>query len=195
MSYLLDKIEHYNVRSAKLRPDKTALLVIDMQRYFHGIAAPIIKNVVSLIDRCRNNRVPVIYTRHGHRNLDSDGGMLKVWWGDGIMYGSNDWKIMDEVQPLGSEPVIDKMRYSAFYGTKLDDRLRQEEVEDLVICGVMTNCCCETTAREAFMRDYRVFFVADGTATANEELQLATLKNLAYAFAYVVSAGEVVRSM
>jgi nicotinamidase-related amidase len=61
--------------------------------------------------------------------------------------------------------IIDKNRYSAFWRTGLDEFLRSKNVEDVVIAGVLTNCCCETTARDAFMRDYRVFFVSDATAT------------------------------
>jgi isochorismate hydrolase len=55
----------------------------------------------------------------------------------------------------------------------------------------MTNCCCETTARDAFVRDYRVFFVADATAAANEELHVASLRNLADEFAYIVTAKHI----
>ena len=54
----------------------------------------------------------------------------------------------------------------------------------------MTNLCCETTARDAFMRGFRVYFLLDGTATCTEEYHLATLKNLAYGFAYIVTCEE-----
>lgn len=64
--------------------------------------------------------------------------------------------------------------------------LRGMGVEEVVVTGVMTNLCCETTAREAFVRGFRVFFSADATATANRELHEATLKNMAYGFAYLV---------
>ncbi len=96
-----------------------------------------------------------------------------------------------ELKVTTKEAILDKNRYSAFFGTDLDKRLRVEGVEDLLICGVMTNCCCETTARDAFVRDYRVFFVADATATANEELHLSSLKNLAYGFAYIVNTKHI----
>lgn len=91
-----------------------------------------------------------------------------------------------ELKPNSSDLIIDKNRYSAFQGKDLNDWLRKNGVEDLIISGVMTNLCCETTARDAFGYDYRVFFVADATATINEELHLATLKNLAYGFSYII---------
>jgi isochorismate hydrolase len=86
--------------------------------------------------------------------------------------------------------VLQKKRYSAFIGTELDELLKSWQVEEVVICGVLTECCCETTARDAFCRDYRVFFVCDATATRDEVLHLSTLRNLAHAFAHVVSTEQ-----
>jgi nicotinamidase-related amidase len=133
----------------------------------------------------------VLFTRHGHRDPARDGGMLRKWWGDLIRRGSRDWELLEGLGRAANEPIIDKNRYSAFFGTRLDARLRKKGIEDLIICGVMTNCCCETTARDAFVRDYRVFFVADATATANEELHEASLMNLAFGFAHVVRTEEI----
>ena len=116
--------------------------------------------------------------------------MLSKWWGDCIQYGSREWELIKGLAPLDKDDLIDKNRYSAFFGTELDERLRSRGIEELIITGVMTNCCCETTARDGFVRDYRIFFVSDATATADEELHLASLKNLAYGFAHVVSTEE-----
>ena len=182
----LGKINDYNIRQAMPTPDKTALLVVDMQRYFKELSEPILKNVLSLIETCRKKGVRTIFTRHGHPDPVKDGGMLSQWWGELIICGTNEWELMDELNPAETEPIIDKNRYSAFFNTGLDEQLRGVGVGDLIISGVMTNCCCETTARDAFVRDYRVFFVSDATATVDEELHLASLKNLAYGFAYIV---------
>ena len=100
---------------------------------------------------------------------------------------------MGVVRDLTAAPddaIVDKTPYSAFFGTDLEDKLRLEGVEDLIMCGVMTNLCCETTARDAFVRDYRVFFVADATAASNDDLHVASLKNLAYGFAYIVTTED-----
>lgn len=153
-------------------------------------------NVCSLIEPAGKAGIPVIYTRHGHHNIREDGGMLASWWnGDLIEYGSEDWRLMDNVAPGSDETVIDKMRYSAFYNTGLEDMLDSKGVEDVIITGVMTNCCCETTARDAFMRDFRVFFASDATATANDDLHVSSLKNLAFAFAYVMSTEQLRMSL
>jgi len=180
----------YNVRQAWPNVEVTALLVIDMQHYFDALAQPILGNILSLTALCRTKGVPIAFTRHGHRDPTHDGGMLRTWWGDLIHVGSRDWALIEKLAPKPTEWIIDKNRYSAFYDTDLDTRLRDAGVKDLIITGVMTNCCCETTARDAFVRDYRIFFVTDATASANEELHLASLKNLAYGFAYMVSTQD-----
>ena len=189
-SSYLTQIKDYNIRQAWPTPEKAALLVIDMQRYFNSIAQPIVDNVISLIECFRANKGKILFTRHGHRDPKTDGGMMARWWGDLISYGSEEWELIDELHVQAGDTIIDKKRYSAFFDTELDDLLRNAGIEDLVITGVLTNCCCETTARDAFMRDYRVFFVADATAAPAEELHLASLKNLAYGFAYVVTTRD-----
>jgi isochorismate hydrolase len=132
----------------------------------------------------------MIFTRHGHKNVLEDGGMLSEWWGDQIDYGSREWEFITSLTPSADDEIIDKNRYSAFHGTVLDDSLKSKNTDELIITGVMTNCCCETTARDAFVRDYRVFFVSDATATVSDELHLASLKNLAFGFSYIVSTKQ-----
>ncbi len=62
------------------------------------------------------------------------------------------------------------------FKTDLDNILKENQIKDVIIVGVMTNCCGETTARDAFMYGYKVFFISDATATANEDLHLWALK-------------------
>ena len=191
----LQEIKTYNTRTAWPNPAKSALLVIDLQEYFLPMLSPIIGNVLSLIESCRSKGIKIIYTRHGHKDSEKDGGMLLKWWGDVIIYGTEKWNLIKAINPHDNEPVIDKNRYSAFLGTSLDETLKYRKIEDLIITGVMTNCCCETTARDAFMRDYRVFFVSDATATVSEDLHLASLKNLAFGFAHVVDTKKLCTSI
>ena len=189
----LEQILTYNVRQAWPVAERAALLVIDVQDYFRTMVEPIMENLLALIEVGRKKDMKILFTRHGHSQPDKDGGMLGKWWGGLIEYGSPEWKLMWKLNPAETEPIIDKNRYSAFFKTDLDDRLRSLGIEDLIICGVMTNCCCETTARDAFVHDYRVFFVADATATANLELHIASLKNLAFGFAHVIDTEQICR--
>ena len=90
------------------------------------------------------------------------------------------------------DTIIKKDRYSAFYKTDLEETLRAKNIKDLVLGGVMTNLCCETTARDAFVRDFRVLFLADGTSTTTADFHLATLKNLSYGFATLMTCDQAV---
>jgi nicotinamidase-related amidase len=189
-----------------LRPEKSALLVIDMQKFFLDPHSPsftcgglaILPTLKRLIQAFRRADRPVIYTRHVHHPDHLDSGIMGWWWEGMCIEGSPDSEIHNDVMPLASEKVVLKHRYSAFYNTDLETVLRCLRVEDLVITGIMTNMCCESTARDAYFRDYRVFFLADGTGSINEEMQMASLLNLSFGFAYVTSAeqmlGELQRS-
>ena len=189
----LKEINQYNVRQAQPKPGRCALLVIDMQQYFLSMAEPILGNVLSVVEACRFKDISIIFTRHGHKDASGDGGMLAQWWGDLIEYGSKDWELINSLKPYDTDGIIDKNRYSVFHGTGLDESLKSRKIDELIITGVMTNCCCETTARDAFVKDYRVFFVSDATATVNDELHIASLKNLAFGFAHIVSTEQLRR--
>ena len=191
----LEDIAPFNAHKMRLKKKKSALLVIDMQNFFVGsrsgglgpIDPAVLKNVKNLIDAFRKAERPVIYTRHVHKADGSDAGILGWWWPDMIVEGTSDSEIHQDINPRCDEKVITKHRYSAFYNTDLEIVLRCQQIEDLVISGVMTNLCCESTARDAYFRDFRIFFVADATGTAYEEMHTATLLNLAYGFAYVTT--------
>ena len=109
--------------------------------------------------------------------------------------GSPESEVHKSIAPLPEEKMIFKHRYSAFYNTDLETVLRCLKIEDLVITGIMTNLCCESTARDAYFRDYRVFFMADGTGSINEEMHQASLLNLSFGFAYVTGCGEIIQSL
>ncbi len=186
----LKDIQKYILRKKCPKPRKSALLVIDMQNYFLPIADSILDNVISVIQTCREYGLKIIYTRHGHQDMTRDGGMLWQWWGDSVVYGSNDWQLFDRLPVMDYDLIIDKKRYSAFQATNLALYLQSVGLNEIIITGVLTNCCCESTARDAFIRDYRVFFMTDATATINQELHLCSLKNLAFGFAYLLSKDE-----
>lgn len=198
-----EKISFYNLHRMKLDFKKSCLLVVDMQNFFLDSESPtftpgglaILSNVALLIESFRKRGLPVIYTAHVHKSKEMDGGILGWWWQGMIMENTKDAEIHPDLAPLPEEKIIHKHRYSAFYNTDLEIVLRCLNVTDLVITGVMTNLCCESTARDAYFRDHRVFFLLDATGTVNEELHLATLKNLAFGFAYVTDTAEILRGL
>lgn len=192
----LDQIRPYNVHEMRLDVARSALLVIDMQVFFLDPASPsftaggpaIVPTVKRLVDAFRQAGLPVIFSRHVHHPGDLDSGIMGWWWKGKCLEGSPESEIHPELAPRAGEKVVFKHRYSAFYNTDLETVLRCLKVEDLVITGVMTNMCCESTARDAYSRDYRVFLPADATGSINEEMQLASLMNLALGFAYVTTS-------
>lgn len=199
----LKKIETFNSHRMKLKPERAALLVIDMQRFFLEPDSPtfvpgglaILPGVKKLISTFREKNRPVIFTKHVHHPDGIDAGIMGWWWEGMCKEGTPESKVHQEIAPLKDEKVILKHRYSAFYNTDLETILRCLEIEDLVVCGIMTNMCCESTTRDAYYRDYRVFFLADCTGAINEEMHLASLLNLGYGFAYVTGAEEIEKEL
>jgi nicotinamidase-related amidase len=169
-------------------PGATALLVVDMQGYFldpssHAYlpgAAHIIPGLASLSKVFSEHGLPVVFTRH--LNTDEDAGSLGTWWSDLIRADDPLSEITGELDTtLGI--VLEKHQYDAFHGTELENVLRDRDVKRIVVTGVATHLCCETTARAAFVRGFEVTFPVDGTATYDEHHHLATLLNLSHGFA------------
>jgi len=117
------------------------------------------------------------------------------WWRENIIEGTRAGDIIPDLAPRSSDKVVTKHRYSAFFDTDLQTVLRSLRIEDLVICGVMTNMCVESTARDAYFRDYRSFIPADATGAPTEEMHCASLLNLAYGFARVTTTAAIVQQM
>jgi ureidoacrylate peracid hydrolase len=107
--------------------------------------------------------------------------------------GPDSWEgdFYEAIQPLSGEPIVTKHRYSAFHNTDLETILRSHGTRTVVLTGVATNVCVETTARDAFMRDFYVVFTADGTACYSDETHDATLRTIDKYFGPVVQVAEV----
>ncbi|CAG8554073.1 567_t:CDS:2 [Cetraspora pellucida] len=190
-----------------LNAKTTALLVIDMQEYFRDSSNKIIENVKLLVKKSHEKDIPVFWTQHGHRNIEFDGGSLARWWGKdkAIKWGSKDWEILRELQPYvlrspTSANILDftitsKTRYDAFYKTELNSLLTSLGIETLIISGVLTNLCCETTARSGFNQDYNIIFLDDATAAESEEMHKASVLNLRYGFADIYTVKDIIYTM
>ena len=198
---LLKELAPYNVHKMKLDVPAAALLVVDMQNAFLHPDGPvylpagaaIVDAVAAVADAVRAAGRPVFYNRHAEAPAGGNAGMMALWWEDSSpKEGTWEAAIYDGLAPQPGDVVIPKIRYNAFIATDLEQRLREAGVKDLAITGVMTNLCCESTARDAFMRDFRVFFAADGTAAPSLEFHRSSLLNLAYGFAYVLTCDELV---
>ena len=195
----LDKISPFNQHKMEIDKEHACLLVIDMQRFFLDPDSPtftcggqaILPNVKKMVEGFRKAGRPVIYTKHVHHPDKLDAGIMGWWWEGMCKEGSPESDIVEELYPLPNEKVVLKHRYSSFYNTDLEIVLRCLGIKDVVITGIMTCMCCESTARDAYYRDYRVFFPADGTGAINEEMHLASLLNLGFGFAYINTMKEI----
>jgi bifunctional isochorismate lyase/aryl carrier protein len=193
----LDEAEALARRSSELgreafTPGGTALLVIDMQGYFldpssHAFlpaALAIIPRINALCRAFAAGGLPVVFTRH--LNTPQNAGSLGPWWRDTIRAEDPLSTISAEIDTTRGT-VVEKSQYDAFHGTELGRRLREQGIGRVVVTGVATHLCCETTARSAFVQGFDVTFPFDGTATYDEEHHLASLLNLSHGFASIIS--------
>lgn len=197
----------------ELLRERTALVVIDMQNAFLHEDTTLAKRGLDnrplwsaiapcarLLALARASRVPVIHTRYVYLPDYSDAGVRvreitpSALEHRSLTAGSWEAEIDDRVAPAPGEIVIDKNRPSAFIGTPLDTTLRSMRIESLVICGVTTNICVESTARDASQYDYRTFVVSDATAEMDPSRYENALKTLAFLFARVLTVDEVEQS-
>lgn len=169
--------------------EKSALLIIDMQKYFaepQGDAfvpasVQIIEKLAEISRVYKEKNLPVVLTRH----IDDEKRhpMMKKWWDSPILEKNSQSEIISAFDFLKEYPVfIKKNYYDAFKETGLCQILKGRGVERVLIGGVLTNCCCETTARSAFMNNFEVFFLFDGTATYKKEYHESTILNISYGF-------------
>ena len=187
-------------RAFSFQPERSALLVLDMQVYFldtssHAYipsAGAIVPNLQRLITAYSEQGYPLFFTKH--INNTENAGLMGSWWRELITADSPTSKIIPELD-TSTGVVLQKSQYDAFHKTSLSEMLKEESINQVVICGVMTHLCCETTARSAFMQGFNVFFTVDGTATYNQEHHLATLLNLSHGFATAVLTDEILNMM
>jgi bifunctional isochorismate lyase/aryl carrier protein len=199
---LLASVEDSRRRHADIvfQPARAALLVLDLQEYFlqensHAFipsAPATLPGIFKLAAAFLVAGHAVVATRH--LNTPSDAGMMSKWWRDIInpqSAHSHNITITNSSEII----IINKPQYDAFFHTPLEDILNKRGIDQVVISGVMTHLCCETTARSAFMRGFEVFFTVDGTATYNEQLHRASLLTLSHGFAVPVLIDELLHHM
>lgn len=197
--------------SAGPRPGRrgVALVVVDMQNGFCSprgscarvglpvdLLAPALAPCVRAVQAARRAGVPIVFTRYVYRADFADGGFLvneklpPLKSEQALVAGSWDADILPELAPQPGDYVLDKNRPSSFYATPLETWLNGLSVRELVLCGVTTNVCVETTARDASQRDYRPFVLRDAVAEYDAERHSASLKAMDMLFAHLITTAE-----
>lgn len=107
------------------------------------------------------------------------------------------WRLWPQLEIADRDMTVDKTRFGAFVpgASGLHELLQERGIDTLIITGTLTNCCCESTARDAMQMNYKVIFVADATATLTDAAHNATLENMAMLFADVMTTAEVIAAI
>jgi ureidoacrylate peracid hydrolase len=190
-----------------IRPAKTAVIVVDVQNDFcrpegalgkagqpTGAAMAMLPNLQALLTAARATGTPVIFIQTIHEAAtDSEAW---TWRMAGVVGGccrKDTWGAeFTEVAPLPDEPVVIKHRYSAFINTRLDSVLRTLKIENLIMTGVSTNVCVESTARQGYMMDYNIVFLSDCTAAYSQAEHDISLYNMRTHFGVVATSNDVI---
>jgi len=196
-----------------LDPARTAHIVVDLQNGFMEPGAPVevptargIVGNVNRISRALHDAGGVnIFLRY---TTDPD---MKNNWSvmldrmgpageahfNGFKPGQHYWELWPELDVLPGDLVIDKWRFGAFIpGTcDLHAILQQRGIDTLIITGTLSNCCCESTARDAMQLNYKVIFVADGNAAPSDEEHATTLRNMGWLFGDLYDTNELVEGL
>ena len=200
----------------KVRPEHCALLIVDLQNDFcaeggamhaegHdlGQVQAMVPRLARLVDAARTAGVPCVWIRNVY-NSEPNWYLSEVWleqasrrrrglYVDRPVCESGAWNgDFYAIKPGSDEVIVTKHRYGAFESSDLDLVLRSRGIRTVIMTGVATNVCVETTARQAFLRDYYVVFTSDCTATYSPAQHAATLDNIDQFFGQVVSADDVI---
>jgi ureidoacrylate peracid hydrolase len=192
-------------------PRYAALIVVDVQNDFVspdgsagkrgddvGAAMAMIPNLTGLIDQARKVGLTIVYIRTTHSDwTDTASWIYRTSQKSGLSTcreGTWGAEFYDGIAPLPSERVVIKHRYSAFINTDLNTVLKARGIQSILVCGVATNVCVETTARDGYMYDYYVTMIDDCSAAYDAKLHMGTLENIRRHFGLVASSHQIIET-
>jgi ureidoacrylate peracid hydrolase len=194
----------------KVAPDKAALVIIDVQNdYCHDDGAlgkagrdvarirEAIPPMLRLLDSARAKGVLVVHVRMSQNERTKSPAFveqrLRRFGRDTLICEESSWGAeFYSVKPLPNEPIVTKHRFSAFIDTDLDTILRSAGVETLLIAGMTSDICVESTARDAFQRDYYVIFVEDCIGADDPDIHAMTVRRVDHYFGCVVKSEDAI---
>lgn len=192
-------------------PRWSCLLVVDVQNDFVsskgscaqrgddvGAAEAMVPRLVRLIEEARQISLPIVYVKTTHSEWTDTPSWIfrKSQQKDLKTCREGTWgaEFYNGISPLSEERVVVKHRYSAFINTDLNTVLKAKGIQSVLVTGVATNVCVETTARDAYMFDYYVTMVEDCAAAYDPKLHANTLENIRRHFGLVASSDEIIQS-
>jgi len=199
----------------RLDMGRTAHVVVDLQNGFMEAGAPvevpvareIVPNVNAISAAVRGSGGRNVFLRmtvdldsrsswsnwFAHMHTPQGGAAIAAAFARDAHY----WQLWPRLDVAATDHVIEKTRFGAFVpgASDLHALLRRHDVDTLIITGTLSNCCCESTARDAMQMNYKVIFVSDATAALTDAAQVATLENMAMLFADVMTTAEVVAAV
>ncbi len=196
----------------KLVPPECALVIIDVQNdYCHDNGAlsksgrkvsdirRMVPRLKEVVEKARQAQVMVVHIRMAHDELTRSDAYLehrsRRSRGNRQVCQEGTWGAdFYEIQPRPGEAVVTKHRYSAFVNTDFVTVLRARGIKTVILAGVTTDVCVESTARDAFMRDYHVLFLSDCTGVDDPTVQQAALERIDRYFGHVVTSEDVVQA-
>jgi len=188
----------------------TALIVIDVQNAFchpegsfrkRGYELLEVERVIEAIQKllCLARKLGwlVVFTKTQFRSDYSNAGLLvrqiapEIAQLKGYQEGSWDAELIPQLTPQSGEVIITKTRYDPFVDTYIEQILKRHGVNQIVVCGLLTNVCVESCVRSAFDRDFKVILAADAVTTYSSELHAASLKTIEHHFGTVKTTNEI----
>ena len=194
----------------RIDPKRTAQLVIDMQNGFVEEGAPVEVPAARSISGNINRISSALRAAGGHNffvqyttpdDIDEGWSVFLERLGagrdahrEGFTQGHHYWQLWPELDVAPEDTRINKHRFSAFtHGTSdLHAELQARGIDTVIVTGTLTNCCCESTARDAMQHNYRTLFATDANAALSDDAHAATLQSLGFLFADLYSARELV---
>lgn len=170
------------VKKVELDSKRTAIVVIDMLNDFvrdNGAlvvpgAKDLIPNQAKVLEECVQSGLTVMYLTDNHEPDDDEFDK----WPPHAVVGTWGSEIVDELRPEGRSHVIPKRRYSGFFGTDFDLRLRENDIKTIVLMGVLTDICVMYTSADASARGYDVVVLSDATASTSQDAHRFALEHM-----------------
>jgi ureidoacrylate peracid hydrolase len=196
-------------KESQVEPHKTVLIVVDVQNDFchpEGACARrgndvsgvkvMMPKLHKLIEGARKHGVKIIYIQTFHEEAtDSSAWTARSDGRSGEVCRTGTWGAdFYEVSPQPGDIIVNKHRYSAFINTRLDSVLRTLKAETLVMTGVSTNVCVESTARHGYMLDYNIIFMKDACASYSKQAHEMTLENIDQYFGTVLGVDDLLQA-